>query len=61
MDYGWQKFLVTGKVEDYLRFKMKEKEENSRQNPKGIEQEKEDTGAGDSKRNGHSTWQFPGR
>ena len=64
MDDRWQQFMKTGRIEDYLSFKMQQKEnlnQNSLKRDEEMKIRKEDKGAGYSKRDGYSTWQFPGR
>lgn len=64
MDDRWQQFMKTGRIEDYLSFKMQQKEnlnQNSLKRDEEMKIRKEDKGAGYSKRDGYSAWQFPGR
>lgn len=64
MDDRWQQFMKTGRIEDYLSFKMQQKEnlnQNSLKRDEEMKIGKEDKGAGYSKRDGYSAWQFPGR
>ena len=56
---SWEHFMLTGKVEDYLRFKREEKKTISRNELKGSqrnnEKEREQLRAGYSEGNRHSS------